>query len=122
MAEQKPDQPITEGEMMELGEENLQVEDTEDGGAMIRIEDAADLERATEHFANIVDDVDQKMLAEAVTDLLEKIERDKEASSTKRVSAAPDSATTHRAERSSPGPTKSCTRCWWRHAWTFPRG
>ena len=79
MAEQKPDQPITEGEMMDLGEENVQVEDTEDGGAMIRIEDEADLQRATEHFANIADDVDAAMLAEAVTDLLEKIDRDKEA-------------------------------------------
>ena len=69
---------LPEGEMVELEDDATDVEDTEDGGAMIRIEDAADLERATEHFANIVDDVDQKMLAEAVTDLLEKIERDTE--------------------------------------------
>lgn len=67
------------GETVELPEENLEVEDTEDGGAIIRLEDKVDSEQRRSHFANIVDEVDQSALKEAVTDLLEKISRDKEA-------------------------------------------
>ena len=68
------------GETVELvDDDNLEVEDTEDGGAIIRLENKADAQRHVEHFANIVDEVDQSELASAVVDLLEKIERDKEA-------------------------------------------
>lgn len=68
------------GETVELvDDDNLKVEDTEDGGAIIRLENKADAQRHLEHFANIVDEVDQSELATAVSDLLEKIERDKEA-------------------------------------------
>ena len=69
-----------EGETVELEDEGeLEVEDTEDGGAIIRLEDEQDRQRHLEHFANIVDEVDQSQLKAAVADLLEKIERDKEA-------------------------------------------
>ena len=68
-----------EGETFELPEENLEVEDTEDGGAIIRLENEVDRQRHLEHFANIVDEVDPAQLDAAVNDLLEKIERDKEA-------------------------------------------
>jgi len=68
-----------QGEMMELPESEMEVEDTEDGGAVIKLENQEDLRRKQEHFANIVDEVDQDLLKGAVTDLLEKIERDKEA-------------------------------------------
>lgn len=68
------------GEKVELtGDDNLEVEDTEDGGAIIRLENQEDERRNLEHFANIVDEVDQTALKEAVNDLLDKIERDKEA-------------------------------------------
>ena len=68
-----------EGETVELPDEDKGVTDTEDGGAMVKLEDSEDEKKNLEHFANIVDDVDQSMLKEAVNDLLEKIERDKEA-------------------------------------------
>ena len=68
------------GENVELiSDENLEVEDTEDGGAIIRLENQEDESRNLEHFANIVEEVDQAALKEAVSDLLDKIERDKEA-------------------------------------------
>jgi hypothetical protein len=68
------------GETVELVDEgNLQVEETEDGGAIIRLENSQDEQRHLEHFANIVEEVDQAALADIVSDLLDKIERDKEA-------------------------------------------
>jgi hypothetical protein len=68
-----------QGEIIHLEDENNQVEDTADGGAIIRLENQQDEKKHLEHFANIVDEVDQSMLNEAVNDLLEKLERDKEA-------------------------------------------
>jgi hypothetical protein len=68
-----------EGETVELADEDTGVTDTDDGGAMVKLEDSEDEKKNLKHFANIVDDVDQSMLKEAVNDLLEKIERDKEA-------------------------------------------
>jgi chaperonin GroES len=67
------------GETVELVEEEIEVEDTEDGGAIIRLENVKDEQRHLEHFANIVEEVDQAALTDIVTDLLDKIERDKEA-------------------------------------------
>jgi hypothetical protein len=68
------------GETVEfVDNDNMQVEDTEDGGAIIRLENQEDEQLHLEHFANIVEEVDQDALNEAVSDLLEKIERDKEA-------------------------------------------
>lgn len=78
MAEQDKEMPEM-GETVELEDEELEVEDTEDGGAVIRIENEQQAARAQEHFANIVEDVDQSALKLAVTDLLDKLERDKEA-------------------------------------------
>lgn len=68
-----------DGEVIHLEDENNEVEDTEDGGAIIRLENEQDEKKHLEHFANIVDEVDPKMLDQAVNDLLEKLERDKEA-------------------------------------------
>jgi len=68
-----------EGESFELEEGAVTVEDTEDGGAVIRMEEAAEQAKVQEHFANIVDDVDQSVLSTIVSDLLDKIEKDKEA-------------------------------------------
>lgn len=55
------------------------VEDTEDGGAIIRLEDDKDEKAHKEHFANILDEVDRREIGKIVTDLLEKIDRDKDA-------------------------------------------
>ena len=76
MAEMNEDQ---EGEVVEFEDQQPEVEDTEDGGAVIRFENEADEKINKEHFANIVDDVDQELLEEAVTDLLDKVSKDKDA-------------------------------------------
>jgi hypothetical protein len=68
-----------QGETVTLEDKVPEVEDTEDGGAIIRLENEADAQKHLEHFANIVDEVDPAMLNEATNDLLDKIERDKEA-------------------------------------------
>ena len=68
-----------EGEVVEFFPDNPDVEDTEDGGAIIRLENEEENQQNLEHFENIVDEVEQSALKEAVTDLLEKIDRDKEA-------------------------------------------
>jgi chaperonin GroES len=82
MAEQNKDLTIPEdkGETVEVDEDFSEVEDTEDGGAILREkENDEDADKNQAHFANIVEDVDQSMLVEATTDLLEKIDKDKEA-------------------------------------------
>lgn len=57
------------------------VEDTPDGGAIVQLENEEQSAEAKRHFANIVEDVDRSELLSAVSDLLEKIERDKESRS-----------------------------------------
>ena len=77
-----PDQMLEDddnGAMVPLEDEALEVEDTEDGGAVVRLENEQQRERNVEHFGNIVDEVDQSALSDIVVDLLEKVERDKEA-------------------------------------------
>lgn len=68
-----------EGEIFELPEDDVEVEDTEDGGAVLRMKNDEESDAQREHFANIVEEVDPSALAEAVADLIVKIERDKEA-------------------------------------------
>lgn len=68
-----------EGETVDLIPEKSEVEDTDDGGAIVRMGEEDDSEKNAEHFANIIDDVDSRALQTAVTDLLDKIEKDKEA-------------------------------------------
>ena len=76
---EREDDDQLEGETFELDDDGVEVEDTEDGGAIIRLEEEADRQRNLEHFANIVDEVDSGELDTAVQDLLEKIDKDKEA-------------------------------------------
>ena len=73
------DDDDTNGIMVPLEDEELEVEDTEDGGAVVRLENEQQRKRNVEHFANIVDEVDQSALSDIVVDLSDKIERDKEA-------------------------------------------
>jgi len=64
--------------VIELPEESLEVEETSDGGAIIKMESIV-ITDGGDHFANIVEEVDQADLKKLVNDLLTKIERDKEA-------------------------------------------
>jgi len=77
--EDEQDDEQEAGETVELEDEDVSVEDTDDGGAVIRLDNAEDLKKNTEHFANIVDEVDQSSLRVAVSQLLDKIDKDKEA-------------------------------------------
>lgn len=80
--DENPSEDAQRGESVSLPEEDeLEVEDTEDGGAVIRMTNERDVADKKAHFANIVDEVDQSMLAGVVVDLLDKIERDKDARS-----------------------------------------
>ena len=56
-----------------------EVEDTEDGGVIFRQKDIVDERKKSAHFANIVEEVNKDQLKEIVSELLEKIVRDKEA-------------------------------------------
>lgn len=75
------DQDSVDGAMVELEAAEVEVEDTDDGGAVIRMEQEDESAAATEHFANLVDVVSPAELRAAVSDLMTKIERDKEARS-----------------------------------------
>lgn len=77
--EDEQDDEQEAGETVELEDEDVSVEDTDDGGAIIRLDNAEDLKKNAEHFANIVDEVDQSELRLVVSQLLDKIEKDKEA-------------------------------------------
>lgn len=80
--DENPSEDEQRGESVSLPEEDeLEVEDTEDGGAVVRLANERDVADKKAHFANIVDEVDQGFLSDAVVDLLDKIERDKDARS-----------------------------------------
>jgi hypothetical protein len=69
-----------EDQIVELEDDKSDVEETEEGGAIISLEEnEADRTYQTEHFANIVDDLDPRELDVVANDLLDKIGRDKEA-------------------------------------------
>ena len=61
--------------MVEIPEEELDFEDTEDGGAVVMMEKIS-VREASDHFANIVADVDASLLKPSNNDLMTKIERD----------------------------------------------
>ena len=79
MAKDMMEDEELQGESVELEEDDTGVRDTEDGGAMVALENEENHQLQTEHFANIVDDIDQKTLKKIVDDLITKIERDKDA-------------------------------------------
>jgi hypothetical protein len=80
MAQDKDFEDEMEDQIVELEDDKSDVEETEEGGAIISLEEnEADRTFQTEHFANIVDDLDQRELGVVVNDLLDKIGRDKEA-------------------------------------------
>ena len=76
--QQMPDEQ--DGENVEFDDnDQTDVEDTDDGGAIVRLQDEADTQQNAEHFANIVDEVDQGELEMAISELIDKITNDKEA-------------------------------------------
>ena len=76
--QQMPDEQ--DGENVEFDDnDKTDVEDTDDGGAIVRLQDEADEKKNSEHFANIVDEVDQGELEMAISELIDKITNDKEA-------------------------------------------
>ena len=79
MATKRLQDDMPEGETVELEDVDNEVEDTEDGGAIIREKNDVDHATKLAHFANIVDEVDQDLLKTAISDLIEKIGNDKEA-------------------------------------------
>jgi chaperonin GroES len=79
MATKRLQDDLPEGESVQLEDIDNEVEDTEDGGAILREKNDNDHAIKLEHFGNIVDEVDQDMLKTAISDLLEKIGNDKEA-------------------------------------------
>lgn len=81
MARDPMDLDLEQGEMVELPDENSDVVDTPDGGAIVKLQDEQDRQLQTEHFANIVEDLDQQELNVLAQDLLDKIKKDKEARS-----------------------------------------
>lgn len=80
--DENPGDDEQRGETVSMPDDDeMDVEDTEDGGAVVRMKNERDVADKKAHFANIVDEVDRSMLSDAVVDLLDKIERDKEARS-----------------------------------------
>jgi chaperonin GroES len=74
------DEEELKGENVEVEEDEASdVRDTDDGGAMVALENEEDHQTQSEHFANIVDDINPKDLAVVVSDLMDKIKRDKDA-------------------------------------------
>lgn len=79
MDEEQLEPAIVKEETVEIDIEPAEVEDTEDGGAIVRLQDEMDAQVKGEHFSNIIDEVDQVALDIAIQDLLDKISRDKDA-------------------------------------------
>ena len=68
-----------EGGVMEFNASAQTVEDTDDGGAIIRMGEEVDEEQTKNWFDNIVEDFPEPELAKLTVRLLEDIERDKKA-------------------------------------------
>lgn len=69
-----------EGEEVELESEKSDVEDTDDGGAIVTIEEeGTEYNENQEFYANLAEDIPETSLKELATDLLDAIARDKEA-------------------------------------------
>jgi hypothetical protein len=67
------------GEMVEIDVPEDDVEDTEDGGAIVRLDDEEAVERSDDFLANLADELPEHELNALATSLVELITRDKEA-------------------------------------------
>jgi hypothetical protein len=75
---QMPDDADDAGEMMSIDVDNS-VEDTEDGGALVRFDDEDETETSPDHFVNLAEVLPDSVLSSVATELHEKVNRDKEA-------------------------------------------
>ena len=66
------------GEMYELPEEESDVEDTEDGGAIVRL-DGEDEQRSDDFYANLAEDMADSELAMLASQFTELVAKDKDA-------------------------------------------
>lgn len=80
MSDEKDFEDLQEDQMESFEDDDSDVEETPDGGAIIRLEEnEADRRTQEEHYANIVDDIEPIKMQAVVDDLMDKIERDKDA-------------------------------------------
>jgi hypothetical protein len=70
-----------DGEFIEIEHETMDVEDTEDGGAIVTINDESEEDESPEFYANLAETIPDDALSELADDLLDAIDRDKEARS-----------------------------------------
>ena len=77
---EEDDELEPEGETVEIDEELPDVEDTPDGGAIVRL-DEEPKPGESEFYANLADEMDEPTLDHIATEYIELVERDKEARS-----------------------------------------
>jgi len=69
------------GEFIDIEIEKHDVQDTEDGGAIVTLDDESEVDENPEFYANLAEEIDESNLSELANDLLDAIARDKEARS-----------------------------------------
>jgi len=82
MKDEDTAEDVLEGETLGLPEDDddeAEVIENEDGSAIVRLKNEEQVQDNRAHFANIADDVEPGLLRKIATELVEKIERDKEA-------------------------------------------
>jgi hypothetical protein len=72
-------QEEVQGAVVELDEEQADVEETPEGGAIVRLEQANQVGAEADFYANIVEEFDEPLLDKLALDLLEKIDYDRKA-------------------------------------------
>ena len=70
-----------DGEFIDIDVETMDVEDTDDGGAIVTINDESEEDESPEFYANLAETIPDSALSELADDLLDAIDRDKEARS-----------------------------------------
>jgi hypothetical protein len=100
---------LPEGEFADLEDDEFGgVTDTDDGGAMVTMEDSVRPSEG-EFYDNLAEDMSDTELGTIATRFLDLIVKDKDAR--KRACGAPASATTHPAVLRSTARPRSCIRC-----------
>lgn len=76
-----PEDMSTDGEFVEIEDEKTDVQDTDDGGAIVTLEDESEADENPEFYANLAETIPDTALSDLANDLLDAIARDKEARS-----------------------------------------
>jgi hypothetical protein len=76
-----PEDMSTDGEFVEIENEKTDVQDTDDGGAIVTLEDESEADENPEFYANLAETIPDTALSDLANDLLDAIARDKEARS-----------------------------------------